>query len=112
MFYGAFMKRSPVLLPEAEHSLIRLGSSVRRARLKRNWTQAELAERAGISRSTLNSLEAGGIGVAMGALASVLSVMDLTSGLGQIFKNDAVGEAMEEANGRKRARRRDNVVDF
>ena len=33
-------------------------SNVQRYRLERGWTQAELAERAGVSRQTINSVEA------------------------------------------------------
>lgn len=32
---------------------------VREARLRRGWTQAELARRAGVRRATINSLESG-----------------------------------------------------
>jgi putative transcriptional regulator len=37
----------------------RLGNQLRRARAERGWTQAELAERVGVSRKTINTVENG-----------------------------------------------------
>ena len=37
----------------------RLGNSLRAEREKRNWTQAELAARVGVSRKTVNTIENG-----------------------------------------------------
>jgi putative transcriptional regulator len=34
-------------------------NSVRELRSERNWSQAELAERAGVSRQTINAIETG-----------------------------------------------------
>ena len=34
-----------------------LGNSLREARTARGWTQAELAERVGVSRKTINTVE-------------------------------------------------------
>ena len=40
--------------------LVELGGRIQRARLNRNLTQPELAQRAGVSRRALQKLEAGG----------------------------------------------------
>jgi DNA-binding XRE family transcriptional regulator len=54
------------------------GIEVARARRERGWTAAELAERAGISRSTLHKVESGDPSVALGTafeVAALLNVM-------------------------------------
>lgn len=43
-----------------------LGKQIRLGRKQRQWTEQELAERAGISRATLQKIEKGGLGVAIG----------------------------------------------
>ncbi len=35
----------------------RLGNNLKEARVKLGWTQAELAQRAGVSRKTINTVE-------------------------------------------------------
>jgi putative transcriptional regulator len=37
--------------------LTTLGNDLRRRRLERGWTQAELADRVGVSRKTINTVE-------------------------------------------------------
>lgn len=41
------------------HMTDRLGTYIREERLKRGWTQVELAERAGVPKQTVNRLETG-----------------------------------------------------
>lgn len=58
-----------------------LGAAVRDARLRRGWTQAELADRIGASRQWVIALERGKasaeLGTALRALASLGLVADL-----------------------------------
>lgn len=52
-----------------------LGIEVARARRERRWSQAELAERAGIARSTLHNLESGDPTVSMGIAFEVATLL-------------------------------------
>lgn len=52
-----------------------VGDSVRRWRLMQALKAEELAERAGISRSTLQKLERGDPGVSIGAVLSVMQAL-------------------------------------
>src|SRR5699024_12393427 len=52
-----------------------MGASVRRWRLMQSLKAEELAERAGISRSTLQKVERGDPGVSIGAVMSVMQAL-------------------------------------
>lgn len=58
------MKRQ--LLPSQQRMLNELGDQIRLARLRRDLSSEQIAERAGISRGTLIKIERGDEGVAMG----------------------------------------------
>lgn len=51
-----------------------LGKQVRLGRRQRRWTEQELAERAGISRATLQKIEKGDLGVAIGLALEVAAL--------------------------------------
>jgi transcriptional regulator with XRE-family HTH domain len=52
-----------------------LGEQVRLARIRRRWTETETAERARISRATLQKIERGGLGVALGLVLEVCVIV-------------------------------------
>ena len=58
-------KKTIVLLPETEKILEQMGLQIKYARLRRKLTSELVAERAGISRATLVSIEKGSPSVAM-----------------------------------------------
>ncbi len=68
-------KRSIVLLPETEKILSQMGEQIKYARLRRKISAELVAERAGISRATLVSIEKGSPSVAMGCYAAVLHAL-------------------------------------
>lgn len=84
-----------------------VGGNLRTARLRRNLSLKVVAERANISINTLRRAEAGDEGVSFGAVASILSALNLESTLSTIAcpKGDIVGIEAEKRTGRKRASR-------
>ena len=60
---------------QVERRLGEVGSSIRRWRLMQSLKAAEVAERAGISRSTLQKIERGDAGVSLGAVMSVMQAV-------------------------------------
>jgi transcriptional regulator with XRE-family HTH domain len=54
---------------------ILLGKQVRLGRKQRQWTEHELAERAGISRATLQKIEKGELSVAIGLVFEVAALV-------------------------------------
>jgi transcriptional regulator with XRE-family HTH domain len=54
-----------------------LGLEIARARRARRWTQAELAERAGISENTLRSIERGSPTATIGVVFELASLLGI-----------------------------------
>ena len=75
-----------------------LGKDIRDARLRRRIPTAIMAERASVSRTTLNKVEKGDPGVSLGIYATVLFVLGLSDRLGDLadIRNDSVGLELEE----------------
>jgi DNA-binding XRE family transcriptional regulator len=84
-----------------------LGQDIRDARLRRRISTTIMAERASISRTTLNKVEKGDPGVALGIYATVLFVLGLADRLGDLadIRNDTVGLALEQERLPRRIRR-------
>lgn len=90
-------KKSIVLLPETEDILEQMGLQIKYARLRRKLSAELVAERAGISRATLVSIEKGSPSVAMGYYASVLHALNyLDKDLLLIAKDDELGRKLQD----------------
>ncbi|HOE89776.1 MAG TPA: helix-turn-helix transcriptional regulator [Sphaerochaeta sp.] len=102
-------KRTPVLLPWVERILIDLGERIRLARLRRNISAQLLADRAGISRQTLSTLENGSGSVSLATFIQVLFVLGLEKDLEEVAKDDVLGRKLQDLNlpTRRRATKRD-----
>ncbi len=55
-----------------------LAGQIRLGRKQRKWTEHELADRAGISRATLQKIEKGELGVAIGLVFEVAALVGVT----------------------------------
>jgi len=79
-------------------ALHKLGQDIRDARLRRRISTAVMAERASISRTTLNKIEKGDPGVSLGNYANVLFVLGMAERLGDLadVRTDVVGLELEE----------------
>ena len=88
-------------------ALRKLGHDIRDARRRRRIPVAIMAQRASISRMTLNKVEKGEPGVSMGTYTTVLFALGMAERLADLAdpKNDAVGMALEEEHLPKRIRR-------
>ena len=87
------------ILPPTEDILITMGEQIKLARLRRNLTAELVAERAGISRSTLWKVESGNPSVAMGMYAAVLHALgNMDKDLLLIAKDDEMGRLMQDLN--------------
>jgi DNA-binding XRE family transcriptional regulator len=87
-------------------SLRKLGHDIRDARLRRRIPVAILAQRASISRTTLNKVEKGDLGVSLGTYGTVLFVLGMIDRLTDLAdpRHDIVGLELEEENLPKRIR--------
>ena len=91
--------RLDLMLPiPVRRALRKLGQDLRDARLRRRIPTALMAERASISRTTLNKIEKGDPGVSLGNYANVLFVLGMAERLGELadVKTDTLGLELEE----------------
>ena len=86
------------LLPRIQGILESVGENIRLARLRRKLTAQQVAERAGINRTTLWNIEKGTGGVSLAAYAQVLLVLGLESDLKQIASDDEMGRRIQDTN--------------
>ena len=99
-------RKSVTLLPNTLAILETMGEQIKLARLRRKLSASLVAERAGISRVTLTSIEAGSPSVSMGSYAAVLHALDhMDKDLLLVAKDDALGRQLQdlEITTRKRA---------
>ena len=73
-----------------------LGENIRLARLRRDLSSEQVAERAGISRNTLIKIERGDEGVAIGMYFRVLIVLGLQNDLLLIARDDVLGRKLQD----------------
>lgn len=90
-------KEKTVLLPKQERTLNRLGENIKLARLRRNFTAEQVAERAGIARSTLVKVEKGDAGTSIGIYLKVLFVLGLDQDLVKVAEDDLLGRKLQDA---------------
>ncbi len=94
-----------------------LGQRIRVARIRRGWSVAELASKAGINRNTLSALELGRAGTAIGVCFTVLWALGLEKSLDAVADpdTDLHGKALEASRRPSRAgkpRKSSNDYDF
>lgn len=87
-----------ILLPKQVKIMTTLGENIKLARLRRKLTAEQVAERAGISRRTLVSVEKGAPSVAMGNYLQVLFVLGLANDFLKIASDDTLGRKLQDAN--------------
>jgi transcriptional regulator with XRE-family HTH domain len=86
-----------MLLPNHQRILDQLGEDIKLARLRRKLNTEQVAERAGISRSTLWQIEKGMPSVAIGSYLQVLFVFGLEKNFLNIANDDILGRKLQDA---------------
>ena len=98
------------ILPATENILETMGEQIKLARLRRDLSAELVAERAGISRTSLWKVESGSPAVAIGIYAAVLHALGgMDSDLLLIAKDDELGRQMQDLNlltGKRASRRK------
>lgn len=90
-------KKATVIMPQTRDILEQMGEQIRLARLRRKLTLELVAERAGISRATLISIEKGTPTVSIGSYAAVLHALNhMDSDLLLIAKDDEFGRKLQD----------------
>ena len=87
------------IMPDTENILKTMGEQIKMARLRRKLSATLVAERAGISRSTLWKVENGNPSVAVGIYAAVLHALNnLDKDLLLVAKDDEMGRQLQDLN--------------
>jgi len=106
------MKRTLNVPISSRKVLPLFGEQIKLARLRRKLSAGIVAERAGISRSTLWQIEKGNPSVALGAYFLVLFALGLEQDLLSVARDDELGRKLQDAKlvVRKRAEKTQKKV--
>lgn len=98
------MDKIPTFQLRNPNRLIRdIGQRIRDHRKASGWSQAELAERAGVSLSTLKLLEREGRG-SLQRLAKIAVILNIDEGLRQLFGSTPTYASLDEVQATHRRR--------
>lgn len=89
-------RKPPIIFPQEQRLLSSLGERLRLARKRRKLSNAVVAQRAGISRTTLYKVEAGDPGATLGSYVRVLAVLGLEGDLNQLGADDRIGRKLQD----------------
>ena len=94
------------MMPDTENILKTMGEQIKMARLRRKLSATLVAERAGISRSTLWKVENGNPSVAVGIYAAVLHALNnMDKDLLKIAGDDELGRKLQDIELLRRGKR-------
>lgn len=103
-------KRVPPVMPQHARRITALGQRLRVARMARGMTQANLAERVGVDRTTIGKLESGDPGTSLSTVLRVLSALGLERDIDQIAADDKVGAQLAASSLRRPSPRSKRAV--
>lgn len=85
-----------IIYPSSAKELTSLGLRLKDARLRRRFSMDTVCARADISRPTLYKVELGDPSVSIGIYVNVLRVLQMTSDLSVIARDDVLGRRIQE----------------
>jgi transcriptional regulator with XRE-family HTH domain len=106
------MTRGVILDTDDRRHLATLGKRIKLARLRRNMSQADVAERAGVTRLTYQRIEAGTGTSSIALLIRVLGVFGYPARIAEILESDPIGEDLEIVHGRRHSGRKRPAEEF
>lgn len=88
--------KKQALLPKFQKTLEKMGENIKLARKRRQLTTIQVAERAGIDRTTLYYIEKGNSSVSLGAYFNVLRVLGLQDDFLKLAADDELGRKLQD----------------
>ena len=88
--------KKQLIYPKFQHIFSSLGENVKLARKRRKLTTIQVAERAGIDRSTLYQIEKGNARVSLGAYFNVFRVLGLQDDFLKLAAADEQGRLLQD----------------
>ena len=89
-------KKPPPVFPQEQQNLTDRGERLKLARLRRKLSSMVVAQRAGISRTSLYKVEKGDAGATLGTYLRVLAVLGLDGDIKQLAADDKVGRKLQD----------------
>lgn len=89
-------RKPPTIFPQEQRLLSDLGERFKLARMRRKLSNAAVAQRAGISRSSVYKVEAGDPGATLGTYLRVLAVLGLECDVNALAADDKVGRKLQD----------------
>jgi transcriptional regulator with XRE-family HTH domain len=89
-------KKRQLVFPRYQQTLRQLGENIRLARRRRKLTTMQVAQRAGIDRTTLYGVEKGNSSVSLGAYFNVLRVLGLQDDFLKLAADDEYGRKLQD----------------
>lgn len=93
---GKMSSKPPIVFPQEQTLLTALGERLRLARLRRKLSTAVVAQRAGMSRTSVYKVEAGDAGATLGTYLRVLAVLGLQADFNALAADDKVGRKLQD----------------
>ena len=88
--------KKQIIFPKFQKLLEQMGENIKLARKRRKLTSVQVAERAGINRSTLYHIEKGNPRVSLGAYFNVLRVLGLQDDFLKLAADDEFGRKLQD----------------
>ena len=88
--------KKQILFPKYQKILEQVGENIKLARKRRTLTTIQVAERAGIDRSTLYEIEKGNSSVSLGAYFNTFRVLGLHEDFLKLAADDDYGRKLQD----------------
>lgn len=88
--------KKALILPKYRKKFDGIGENIKLARKRRKLTAEQVAERAGIHRSTLHRVEKGDPAVAIGIYFNVFKVLNLEKDFYSLASDDELGRKLQD----------------
>lgn len=89
-------RKKQIVFPKYNKLMEQVGENIKLARKRRKLTTIQVAERAGIARSTLYLIEKGDTSVTFGAYLNVLRVLGLQDDVLKLAADDELGRKLQD----------------
>jgi transcriptional regulator with XRE-family HTH domain len=89
-------RNPPIVFPQEQRLLSQLGERLKLARLRRKLSAVVVAQRSGISRTSLYKVETGDPGATLGTYLRVLAVLGLEGDINALAADDRVGRKLQD----------------
>lgn len=88
--------KPPTVFPQEQRLLSQLGARLKLARMRRKLSNVVVAQRAGISRTSVYKVEKGDPGATLGTYLRVLAVLGLEGDINALAADDKVGRKLQD----------------